>query len=100
MRFFNPFVIRRYFADLNSIRAGGGPTSVHVVRVGEPAGLIVPSSEVIVEVTAKDGTKVCLDPEIPMPFLLGWGIRLARRLGVPVISDLEPESFSFGLGRA
>ena len=50
------------------------------------------------DVETKDGTKVRIEPEVPMPFLVGWGIRLARKLGVPVISALEPESFSFRVG--
>ena len=81
MRLLNPFKVWEYGRGLRDIAAGGGPRSVHLERIGEPRGLIVPSSEVVIQVQAKDGSKVRLDPQIPMPFLLGWGIRLALRLG-------------------
>ena len=100
MRFFNPFKLFNTIANLQAIAAGGGPKAVHLVRVGEPRGLIVPSSEVVVDVETRAGTKVRIEPELPMPFMIGWGIRLARRLGVPVISRLQPESFAFRVGTA
>ena len=95
MRLLSPFKLAHNIANLHAIAAGGGPKSVHLVRVGEPEGLIVPSSEVVVDVETRDGKKVRVEPEVPMPFLVGWGIRLARKLGVPVISKLDPEDFSF-----
>ena len=98
MRFINPFKLREHASNLRKVANGGGPRSVHLVRVGEPEGLIVPSTEVVLEIQARDGTKVRLDPQIPMPFMLGWGIRIARALHVPLISDVRPESFSFRLG--
>jgi hypothetical protein len=93
MRLLNPFAIARYARDLRTVGRGGGPQSVRLVRLGEPEGLLIPSSEAVVEVEARDGTKVRLNPQIPMPFLVGWSIRLARLLRVPLISDLQPESF-------
>ena len=98
MRLLNPFRLAHNIANLHAVATAGGPKAVHLVRVGEPQGLIVPSSQVVVDVETKDGTKVRIEPEVPMPFLVGWGIRLARKLGVPVISALEPESFSFRVG--
>ena len=98
MRLLNPFRLARNLANLHAIATGGGPRSVHLVRVGEPEGLIVPSSEVIVDVETRDGTKVRVEPEVPMPFMIGWGIRLARKLGVPVISAVKPEDLSFSVG--
>ena len=100
MRLMNPFKLWEYGSGLHRVAEGGGPRSVRLVSVGEPQGLIVPSSEVVIEVHAKNGSKVRLDPQIPMPFMIGWGIRLARALKVPLISDVEPESFSFRLGSA
>jgi hypothetical protein len=52
----------------------------------------------VVEVEARNGTRVRIEPAVPMPFLVGWAIRLARKLGVPLISSLQPESFNFRLG--
>jgi hypothetical protein len=98
VRFVNPFKLREHARNLRRVAAGGGPRSVHLVRVGEPRGLIVQSSELVVEVQARDGTKVRLDPQVPLPFILGWGIRLARALRVPLISDVRPEHLSFRLG--
>jgi hypothetical protein len=98
MRFLNPLKLLQTASNLHAVSAGGGPKAVHLVRVGAPRGLIVQSSEVVVDVETRSGTKVRLDPNVPMPFLVGWGIRLARKLGVPVISSLEPESFAFRFG--
>ena len=98
MRLLNPFKLWEYGSGLHRVAAGGGPRSVRLVSVSAPEGLIVQASEVVLEVHAKDGSKVRLDPQIPMPFLIGWGIRLARALKVPLISDVKPESFAFRLG--
>ena len=98
MRLLNPYKLAHNIANLRAVATGGGPKAVHLVRVGEPEGLIVPSSQVVVDVETRDGTKVRIEPELPMPFLVGWGIRLARKLGVPVISALNPESFAFSVG--
>ena len=98
MRLLNPFKLFHTVANLHAVAAGGGLKAVHLVRVGEPKGLIVPSSEVVVDVETRAGTKIRIEPELPMPFMVGWGIRIARKLGVPVISGLEPESFAFRVG--
>lgn len=95
MRLLNPWRLYRSAQDIRSVIAGGGPRLVRLVRVGEPTGLIVPTSEIVLEVEARDGTKVTLEPEVPVPFPWAWAIRIARRLGVPLVSDLEPESFRF-----
>lgn len=95
MRLFNPWKLYGGIQDLRSIVAGGGPRLVRLVRVGEPEGIIVPTAEVAIEIEARDGTRVCLTPEVPVPFPWAWAIRIARRLGVPLISSVEPESFRF-----
>ena len=87
----------RHLAELRDIAMGGGPKVVSLVRVGEPRGLLVPRSEVIVEIEARNGAKVQLDPTVPMPFVLGWTVRLARLLNAPLVSAVGPESFSFSL---
>jgi hypothetical protein len=95
MRLLNPWRLQANIRKLRSIVEGGGPALVRVVRVGEPRGLIVPTSEIVVEVEARNGTKVRLEPEVPVPFPWAWAIRIARRLGVPLISEIQPESFRF-----
>ena len=95
MRLLNPWRLLANVRKARSVLDGGGPKLVRLVRVGEPRGLILPSSEIILEVEARDGTKVTLQPELPIPFVWGWAIRIARRLGVPLISDVKPESFRF-----
>ena len=91
----NPFELYRHASGLRKVAANGGPTAVKLVKVGEPRGMIIQRSELVLEVETKDGPTVKLDPDIPMPFLVGWGIRLARTLHVPLISHVEPEDFSF-----
>ena len=95
MRLLNPWRLRDNARKIRSILDGGGPALVRVQRVGWPRGLIVPTSEIVLEVEARDGTKVQLEPEVPVPFFYAWAIRIARRLGVPLISDVRPESFRF-----
>ena len=95
MSLLNPIDMARHLSDLREVARGGGPKALSLLRVGEPHGLIVPRSEVIVEVEARNGRKVRFDPEVPLPFMLGWAIRVARALNVPVISSVEPESFRF-----
>lgn len=87
----------RQLAGLGDVAKGGGPRVVRLLRVGEPRGLFVPRSEVIVEIEARNGTKVKVDPTVPMPFVLGWAIRLARMVNAPLISAVDPESLSFSL---
>jgi hypothetical protein len=65
--------------------------------VGRPHGLFLPSTEATVEVETASGNVVRLSPELPVPFFYAWGYRLARRLGVPVASTLDPEDVSVEL---
>jgi hypothetical protein len=83
--------IRRAVSDIND---AGGPRRVRLRRVGRPEGLILPSSEATLEVETASGKVVRLQPELPVPFLYAWGYRLARRLGLPLASTLDPEDVS------
>jgi len=49
------------------------------------------------EIETKNGAKTRWEPEIPVPFLYGWAYRLSRRLGLPVISSLDPEDLTFSV---
>jgi hypothetical protein len=88
--YLNPLTLFKAGRGLNQLRAGGGPASVRLRGVGRPAGWIVPAMPVALEIVTRDGSVIALDPEIPLPFGLGWGYRIANRLGVPFISDLDP----------
>lgn len=89
--------VSRHFNDVRRIANGGGPRAVSLLRIGEPRGLILQRSEVLVEVEARNGAKVRLDPDVPLPFMLGWAVRLARLLNAPLVSAVDPESFSFSV---
>ena len=73
---------------------GGGPRRLRLIRVGRPEGLFLPSSETTVEVETVSGKVVRLTPELPVPFFYAWAYRLARRLGLPLASTLDPEDLS------
>jgi len=88
--YLNPLTLFKAGRGLNQLRDGGGPASVRVRGVGRPAGWIVPAMPVALEIVTRDGSVIALDPEIPLPFGLGWGYRIAHKLGVPFISDLDP----------
>jgi hypothetical protein len=76
------------------INDGGGPRRLRLVRVGRPEGIFLPSSETTVEVETVSGKVVRLKPELPVPFFYAWAYRLARRLGLPLASTLDPEDLS------
>ncbi|HEX5913443.1 MAG TPA: calcium-binding protein [Rubrobacter sp.] len=75
----------------------GGKANDPASKVGRPQGRFIPSTEVIVEVETVSGEVVRFDPELPVPFFYAWGYRLARRLGLPVASTLDPEDLNFDL---
>jgi hypothetical protein len=76
--------IRDTLRALRDIRRGGGPRMVRVKRIGPPRGLVFATSEVELEVVAKDGRKATLSPGFPVPFPWAWAYRVARTLGVPL----------------
>jgi hypothetical protein len=79
---------------VGKINDGGGPRRLRLVRVGHPQGLFLPSTEATVEVETVSGKVVRLRPQLPVPFLYAWTYRLARRLGLPLASTLDPEDLS------
>jgi hypothetical protein len=79
---------------IGKINDGGGPRRLRLVRVGHPQGLFLPSTEATVEVETVSGKVVRLRPQLPVPFLYAWTYRLARRLGLPLASTLDPEDLS------
>jgi len=93
----NPLHLRDGIRGIRRILRGGGPKSVRIAGVGEPEGLIVPASEVRVEVEAHDGTRVQLDPRVPIPFLYAWAYKLARRLDVPLVAAFDPDRIRFSV---
>jgi hypothetical protein len=84
-------------AKVRRIASGGGPRRVRVLGVGQPTGLIVPSSRLKLEVVSRSGAKTRWEPEIPVPFPYAWAYRLSRWLGVPVVSSHDPENLSFSV---
>ena len=77
--------------------SGGGPSRLRVQGVSQPTGLIIPSTRLKLEIETKNGAKTRWEPEIPLPFLYAWAYRLSRRLGLPVVSSLDPEDLSFSV---
>jgi hypothetical protein len=80
---------------IRKINHGGGPRRLRLVRVGRPKGRLLPSSETTVEVETASGKVVRFSSEFPVPFFYAWGYRLARRLGLPLASTIDPEDLSF-----
>lgn len=76
---------------------GGGPSHVRLRGVGRPEGWIFTFAPLRLEIEARDGTIVELEPGIPLPFPYAWAYRLADHLGVPVVSDVDPERIAFEL---
>jgi hypothetical protein len=98
LRLLNPFRIRRAAQRIREVLGGGGPAAIRVAGVGAPRGLIIPSSRVVLEVRARDGSVTRFEPEVPIPFPYAWAYRIARRLGVPLVSTFDPDAVSFEVG--
>jgi hypothetical protein len=90
-------LIRESASGLKRVHEGGGPRRVHLVRVERPKGWVLPSSTAVVEVETRSGERVRIDPVLPVPFVFAWAYRLARRLGVPVAADVDPDDLSFAV---
>ena len=95
LRYVNPFRIRRLVQDIRRAASGGGPKAIRIVRVGEPRGVILPSAEIEFEVVAANGTVEAFETALPVPWPYAWTYRLARRLGVPVVSAIDHDKISF-----
>ncbi len=65
-----------------------------LVRVEHPRGLFLTSSTAIVHVDTRSGKPVEFETALPVPFVYAWAYRLARKLRVPFISDIDPEDIS------
>ncbi|MGH2955694.1 MAG: hypothetical protein ACRDL6_01700 [Solirubrobacterales bacterium] len=90
-----PSQIRRTAKAIKQINEAGGPRRLRLVRVERPRGHLFTSSEATLEVDTARGEVVRLEPELPVPFFYAWAYRLARRLGLPLASTLDPEDVSF-----
>lgn len=89
--YLNPFFLRDAAGEVCELRRGGGPRAVQLEGVSKPAGWIFPTTTPTVRVIAADGRNQTYEPQLPVPFAAAWGYRIARALGAPVISDVEPE---------
>ena len=89
--------IRGALGRLRTVRDEGGPTRIRLERIGRPEGWIFPTSEATVEIEAASGKRVSLTPELPVPWPYAWGYRIARRLGLPLASTLDPEDVALAV---
>ena len=95
LRYLNPFRIRNAVREIRRISGAGGPTKLRVVSIGHPEGWILPSTEIVLEVEAKDGSVSRFAPALPVPWPYAWAYRIARRLGVPLVRAYDPEKPGF-----
>lgn len=93
--YLNPRQMWRTGKGVREVWRGGGPGRVRLEGIGRPQGWILPSSRIDLEIVARDGRVVEIQPQIPLPPLASLGYRLAHRLGVPIVSSLEPEKLGF-----
>ncbi len=98
LRYLNPFRIARAVGYIRRVMGVGGPKAVRVAGVEHPAGWIVPTATVTIEVVGRDGRIERFRPTVPVPFPYAWGWRIARRLGVPLVSSIDPDRLRFGVG--
>lgn len=88
--YLDPRKLLRTARGLQSVHRGGGPARVRLEGIEGPEGWLLPSLLFDLDVIARDGRTVPLDPTLPLPPLVGAGWRLARFAGVPVISSIDP----------
>src|SRR5262245_47051114 len=91
LRYLSPFRIRAVARQVRRITGGAGRKRLRLLSVGHPAGVIVPTSRITLEVEARDGSKTRFEPELPVPWPYAWTWRLARLLNVPLVRSVEPE---------
>jgi hypothetical protein len=80
--------------ELRRVHQAGGPKRLRLIKVEHPRGLIFASAQATLDVETNSGKTVRVSPALPVPFLYAWGWRLARRLKVPFISDVDPKDIS------
>jgi hypothetical protein len=97
LRLLNPCRIRNAVRQIREASSGGGPKEVRLAGISDLEGWIVPTARVTVEIVARDGSVTRFQPQVPLPFLYAWAYRLARRLGVPLVSDIEPGRLRLGV---
>ena len=97
LRYLNPFLIRRAVREIRKVMGNGGPRAMRLVEVGHPQGWLLPTATVVIEVRGRNGRVERFSPALPIPWPYAWTYRIARRLGVPLVSDLDPEKLSFEL---
>ncbi|MGI8726973.1 MAG: hypothetical protein ACR2K6_04760 [Solirubrobacterales bacterium] len=88
--YLSPRKIWRTAQGVRDVYRGGGPARISLDGIGGPEGWILPSLPLDLDVVARDGRTVALDPELPLPPLWGIGWKLARVAGVPVIGTFDP----------
>jgi hypothetical protein len=96
--YLNPLQLRDLGRDVCRIGGGGGPRSLRVNGVGKPAGWLLPTSRVELEVVAGDGSIASFAPELPVPLPLAYAYRLARALDAPLVGTIDPERLDLELG--
>lgn len=97
LKLLNPLRIRDVVRQIRAVADDGGPVRIRLVGVGEPVGLLIPTSEVALEVETKGGSTHSFSPEVPVPFPYAWAWRIARRLGVPLVSAIDLDRARFAL---
>ena len=95
LRYLNPFKLRSLARDVRRAAGGGGPKRLRLTRLGEPRGLILPAAQVEFEIEAMDGSRSTFRTALPVPWPAAWTYRLARRLGVPLVSDIDHDRIAF-----
>lgn len=95
--YLNPMRMWRTGRGVHDVWRGGGPGTVRLEGIGRPRGWILPSSRIALEIVARDGRVIEIQPEIPLPPLASLGYRLAHRLGVPIVGTVDPEKLGFDL---
>ena len=87
----NPFRIRDVVRRIHDASSGGGPKAIRLEGISDPEGWLVPTARITIGVIAGDGSVTRFEPHVPGPFPYALAYRIARRLGVPIIADVEPE---------
>lgn len=98
--YLNPSSVCDLARGTRLLLTGGGPGGVRLHGLQRPSGWVLPSSSIGLELYARDGSSERFRPEFPVPAPLALGWRLASGLGVPIVSELDPEELDLTVGGA
>lgn len=92
MKWFRRFkLVLQNIGDARAIVAAGGPSSISIVEVKRPTGILATGMDAVIDVAARNGEVIRTETVIPVPFPYTWAWRVGFHLQLPVVRSLDPQ---------